>query len=121
MRFRYYRPDVVLERVAELGIACREYPEGMAELPAQQSFITEDEIDATLSRGGSNGRIAGGIMPIGSRLMLLRRSSSNLNQLTRRVNETGRLYEADLDGIREEQARLLSAAGSIVDKLSALK
>ena len=61
MRFRYYRPDVVLERVAELGIARREYPEGMAELPAQQSFITEDEIDTTLSRGGSNGRIAGGI------------------------------------------------------------
>lgn len=54
-------------------------------------------------------------------LMLLRRSSSNLNQLTRRVHETGRLYEADLEGIREEQARLLSAAGSIVDKLSALK
>ena len=54
-------------------------------------------------------------------LMLLRRSSSNLNQLTRRVHETGRLYEADLDGIREEQARLLSVAGRIVDKLSALK
>ena len=54
-------------------------------------------------------------------LMLLRRSSSNLNQLTRRVHETGRLYEADLEGIREEQARLLSAVGSIVDKLSALK
>ena len=54
-------------------------------------------------------------------LMLLRRSSSNLNQLTRRVNETGRLYEADLEGIQEEQGRLLSMAGSIVDKLSALK
>ena len=53
--------------------------------------------------------------------MLLRRSSSNLNQLTRRVNETGRLYEADLEGIQEEQGRLLSMAGSIVDKLSALK
>ncbi len=53
MRFRHYRPDVMLERVAELGIAHREYPEGMAELPTQKSFITEDEIDANLSRGGS--------------------------------------------------------------------
>ena len=53
MRFRLYRPDVMLERVAELGLARREYPEGMTELPAQRSFITEDEIDATLSRGGS--------------------------------------------------------------------
>ena len=53
MRFRHYRPDVMLERVAELGIARREYPGGMVELPAQKSFITEDEIDANLSRGGS--------------------------------------------------------------------
>ena len=61
MRFRHYRPDVMLERVAELGIARREYPEGMAELPAQQSFITEDEIDATLSRGVSYDGAAGRI------------------------------------------------------------
>ena len=53
MRFRHYRPDVMLERVAELGIARREYVSHMAELPAQKSFITEDEIDASLSRGGS--------------------------------------------------------------------
>lgn len=53
MRFRHYRPDVMLERVAELGIARREYGSDMAELPAQKSFITEDEIDANLSRGGS--------------------------------------------------------------------
>ena len=53
MRFRLYRPDMMLERVAELGIARREYPEGMTEMPAQTAFITEDEIDATLSRGGS--------------------------------------------------------------------
>ncbi len=53
MRFRLYRPDMMLERVAELGIARREYPGGMTELPAQTAFITEDEIDATLSRGGS--------------------------------------------------------------------
>ena len=53
MRFRLYRPDVMLERVAELSIARREYPGGMTELPAHKSFITKDEIDANLSRGGS--------------------------------------------------------------------
>lgn len=61
MRFRFYRPDVMLERVAELGIARREYPEGMTELPVQRSFITEDEIDATLSHGGSYEGAAGRI------------------------------------------------------------
>ena len=53
MRFRSYRPDVVRAQVAELGIARRDYPEGIADLPTVPSFITEDEIDATLSRGGS--------------------------------------------------------------------
>ena len=53
MRFRLYKPDVMLQRVNELSIPHRRYPEGMTELPAVPSFITEDEIDATLSRGGS--------------------------------------------------------------------
>lgn len=30
---------------------------------------------------------------------LMRRSSNNLNQLTRKVHETGRIYDADLDDI----------------------
>ena len=53
MRFRLHKPDVMLQRVNELSIPHRRYPEGMTELPAVPSFITEDEIDATLSRGGS--------------------------------------------------------------------
>ena len=35
---------------------------------------------------------------------LLRRSSNNLNQLTRRVHETGRIYDADLEDIAQRQA-----------------
>lgn len=32
---------------------------------------------------------------------LLRRCSNNLNQLTKRVHETGRLYETDVEDLRE--------------------
>ena len=32
---------------------------------------------------------------------LLRRTSNNLNQLTRRVHETGRFYDADLEELRQ--------------------
>ena len=48
---------------------------------------------------------------------LLRRSGNNLNQLTRRVHETGRFYDADLESLREEYDRLSDAAGVIVSKL----
>ena len=37
-------------------------------------------------------------------LTLLRRHSSNLNQLVRRVNTTGRVYEADLEDIIKRQS-----------------
>ena len=37
---------------------------------------------------------------------LLRRSSNNLNQLTRRVHETGRFYDADLEELRQSYDRL---------------
>jgi len=53
MRFRFYRPDRVLRTVMELSLPRREYVSDMAEVPRVPSFITEDEIDANLSRGGS--------------------------------------------------------------------
>ena len=34
---------------------------------------------------------------------LMRRSSNNLNQLTRKVHETGRVYDADLEDISQRQ------------------
>ena len=39
-------------------------------------------------------------------ISLLRYSSNNLNQLTRRIHETGRIYEADLEDISQRQEQL---------------
>ena len=52
---------------------------------------------------------------------LLRYSSNNLNQLTRRAHETGRIYEADLEDIQQSQERIWAAAEKIVSSLAALK
>ena len=52
---------------------------------------------------------------------LLRYSSNNLNQLTRRAHETGRIYEADLEDIQQNQERIWTAAEKIVSSLAALK
>ena len=52
---------------------------------------------------------------------LLRRSSSNLNQLTKRVHETGRVYDADLEDIVQNQERLWRAATDILAVLAKLK
>ena len=52
---------------------------------------------------------------------LLRRSSNNLNQLARRVHETNRIYDADIQGLRDEFGRLWNAAGKIVSALAGLR
>ena len=52
---------------------------------------------------------------------LLRRSSNNLNQLTQRVHETGRIYDADLEDLRQGQEKLWEAAEHILSALAALK
>ena len=52
---------------------------------------------------------------------LLRRSSANLNQLTKRVHETNRIYDADIESLRTEFDRLLDAASVVLSRLSALR
>lgn len=52
---------------------------------------------------------------------LLRRSSNNLNQLAKRVNETGRVYAADMDDILQNQERLWQAANNIITALAEIK
>ena len=52
---------------------------------------------------------------------LLRYSSNNLNQLTRRVHETGRIYAADMDDIFQNQERIWQTASGILSQLAAIK
>jgi len=52
---------------------------------------------------------------------LLRRSSSNLNQLTRRVHETGRFYNADLEDLRQSYDKLWDMANKILTSLAAIQ
>lgn len=51
---------------------------------------------------------------------LMRRSSNNLNQLTRKVHETGRIYDADLDDISQRQEQLWEGIRKILTLLSQL-
>ncbi len=45
---------------------------------------------------------------------LLRRSSNNLNQLTRKVHETGRIYDVDLEDISQRQEQLWDGVKEIL-------
>lgn len=53
-------------------------------------------------------------------LSLMRYSSNNLNQLTRKVHETGRVYDADLEDISQRQEQLWEGVQKILAQLSKL-
>jgi len=61
MRFHYHKPIEIWNALQDLDLPRREYFSDMPEVPKDGMFITDDEIDATLTRGsnveGGKGRI----------------------------------------------------------------
>ena len=53
-------------------------------------------------------------------LSLLRRHSSNLNQLVRRINATGRVYDADLADIARRQEEIWESVRTILTRLASI-
>lgn len=51
-------------------------------------------------------------------ISLLRRSSNNLNQIAKRLNETGRFYAADLEDMLLRQEQLWQTANRILSRLA---
>ncbi|HFD5532536.1 TPA: helicase-related protein [Streptococcus pyogenes] len=51
LRFHYHKVDSLYQKLQELALPRKEYTSNLIELPKVKSFITEDEVPATLSRG----------------------------------------------------------------------
>ena len=51
---------------------------------------------------------------------LMRRTSNNVNQIARRLNETGRIYEVDFTDIHNQQEQLWDMLNSLITKISGI-
>ena len=49
---------------------------------------------------------------------LMRRTSNNINQIARRLNETGRIHEVDITDIQNQQEQLWDMLNSLITKIS---
>ena len=49
---------------------------------------------------------------------LMRRTSNNINQIARRLNETGRIYEVDITDIQNQQEQVWDMLNSLITKIS---
>ena len=109
-----------LER--EVQLKFRVTPEERALIEQKMAQLGTTNMAAYLRKMAIDGFVINLELPeLREMVSLLRRSSNNLNQLTRRVHETGRFYDADLDELRQNYDSLWDAAQKILTSLAKLQ
>lgn len=109
-----------LER--EVQLKFRVTPEERALIEQKMAQLGTTNMAAYLRKMAIDGFVVNLELPeLGELVSLLRRSSNNLNQLTRRVHETGRIYDADMEDLRQGQERLWDAAQKILTSLAKIQ
>ena len=109
-----------LER--EVQLKFRVTPEERALIEQKMAQLGTTNMAAYLRKMAIDGFVVNLELPeLGELVSLLRRARNNLNQLTRRVHETGRVYDADMDDLRQSQERLWDAAQKILTSLAKIQ
>jgi len=109
-----------LER--EVQLKFRVTPEERALIEQKMAQLGTTNMAAYLRKMAIDGFVINLELPeLREMVSLLRRSSNNLNQLTRRVHETGRFYDADLEELRQSYDGLWDAAQKILTSLAKLQ
>jgi hypothetical protein len=81
--------------------------------------VGTDNLSAYLRKIAIDGYIVKLDLPeLREMISLLRRSSNNLNQIAKRLNETGRFYAADLEDMLWRQEQLWQTANRILSRLA---
>ena len=109
-------------RQREVQLKFRVTPEERALIEQKMEQLGTTNMAAYLRKMAVDGYVVNLELPeLREMVSLLRRSSNNLNQLTRRVHETGRFYDADLEELRQSYDRLWDAAQKILTALAKLE
>ena len=108
-------------RQREIQLKFRVSPEERAMIEQKMDLLGTTNMAAYLRKMAIDGYAVNLDLPeLRELVSLLRRSGNNLNQLTKRVHETSRFYDADLEDLRQSFDRLWEAAQKILSALSAL-
>ncbi|HIT33779.1 MAG TPA: plasmid mobilization relaxosome protein MobC [Candidatus Faecousia intestinigallinarum] len=108
-------------RKREVQINIRVSPEELALIEQKMAQLGTTNREAYLRKMALDGYVVQLDLPeLREMVSLLRRSSNNLNQLTRRVHETGRIYDADLEDISQRQEQLWEGVREILSQLARL-
>ena len=109
------------KRKRDVQLNFRVSPEELALIEQKMAQLGTKNREAYLRKMALDGYVVRLDLPELKELVsLLRRSSNNLNQLTRRVHETGRIYDADLEDISQRQEALWDGVHQILTQLAKL-
>ena len=109
------------KRKREVQLNFRVSPEELALIEQKMAQLGTKNREAYLRKMALDGYVVRLELPELKELVsLMRRSSNNLNQLTRRVHETRRIYDADLEDISQRQEALRDGVHQVLTQLAKL-
>ena len=109
------------KRKRDVQLNFRVSPEELALIEQKMAQLGTKNREAYLRKMALDGYVVRLELPELKELVsLMRRSSNNLNQLTRRVHETGRIYDAALEDIAQRQEALWDGVHRILTQLAKL-
>ena len=110
------------KRKREIVLRFRVTSEERGMIEEKMAQLGTDNMAAYLRKMAIDGYIVKLDLPELKELVsLLRRSGNNLNQIAKRVNETSRIYAADIECLLENQEKLWSMAKEILGRLANLR
>ena len=110
------------KRKRNIVIRFRVTPEEREMIESKMAQFGTSNMAAYLSKISIDGYVVRLDLPeLHEMVSLLRRSSNNLNQIAKRVNETSRIYDADIDCLKANQEKIWSAANGILTRLADIR
>lgn len=110
------------KRKREIVLRFRVTPEERGMIEEKMAQLGTENMAAYLRKIAIDGYVVMLDLPeLRDMVSLLRRSGNNLNQIAKRVNETSRIYAADIECLLENQEKLWSVAKEILGRLANLR
>ncbi len=110
------------KRKRRVKLMTRVTEEEYAQIQARMALVGTDNLSAFLRKLALDGRIVLLDMDeIKTLVSLLRRTSANVNQIAKRVNSTGRVYENDLTEIQNRLGEVWLALDDVLRKLAVIE
>ena len=110
------------KRKREVQLNFRVSPEELALIEQKMVQLGTKNREAYLRKMAIDGLIVHLELPeLNEMISLLRRCAGSLNQMAKRMNETGRVYEVDLREAMEQQEQLWGMANALLTRLAGIR